>query len=436
MEDVFSNKYILLAIGVLIFIGSLVIGMSVLSSEDANDGIVKEFKTYRYKMYVKSDEIIKFDFEASYEECRDSQNKRYACGNYKDRIVSFKLINTENSIFNNVTFETKSVIDALGTIIDLTIKNNKVKKDLKIVTNYEFDYKDITGELKKRFNLDDSFKIIGITRKQLVEDAILRELSDTEEVKTYKVLFDTDNGSIVNEQEIVENEKLITPVVPTKDGFVFVEWQLDGEKFNFATPITSDLLLKAVWREIKEVNQDMPTTTTTTQKQDNNNSNNNNEKPTTTTTTVRVPSKILSNFNKINLNDNIVVYVEFGGGCGEYSFTKGVDEAGNTIYDEEREAQVKSDLENMKNSLPKGVKELNYTFNDHKLNVSYTALQISNNYSYTTLYKTWKNSINKMTSIWENADYSGAGSCSNIQNKATQLNEGLCEEFNLTCQRW
>lgn len=435
MEEVFSNKYILLAIGILIFIGSVVIGMSVLSSEDVDDKVVKEFKVYNYKMYVKADEVIKFDFEAAYEECRDSHNKRYACGNYKDSIKKYELINKDNSIFNNVNFNDKSILDTLSLIIDLAIKNNPELKQLKIITNYEFDYKDINEEIKKKLNLKDEFKIIGITRKELVEEAIINELNDTKVINTYKVTFDTDNGSLINDQEIVENELLIKPVVPTKDGYIFVEWQLDGVKFNFNTPITSDMILTAVWKELKEVEYDNEMTTTTTIAQVN---NNNDEKTTTkTTTTKKTSSKNLSTFNKINLNDNISVYIEGSGStCGYYYFSKGIDDDGNPIYDEEKENYVISELDKIKNNLPKGIKEFNYTLEDHKLNVSYTAIQISNKYNYSTLYNTWKNSIKKLTNIWDGANYTGAGACSSTQSKATQLNESLCSEFNLTCSRW
>ena len=33
-----------------------------------------------------------------------------------------------------------------------------------------------------------------------------------------------------------------------KEGFTFQYWALDGEKFDFGTPITSDITLEAVWK--------------------------------------------------------------------------------------------------------------------------------------------------------------------------------------------
>lgn len=431
MDEMFGNKYILLLIGALVFIGSIVIGMSVLSSTEVDDDIAREYRTYHYSMYVKSDEIIKFNFDASYLECRDSNNKRYACGNYKDSITDFNLYNTENSIYSSIEFNGKNIIGTLSSIVDLAIKNNPEFKELKIVTNYEMNYKDISEEIKKKLNLSNDFKIIGITRKELIEDSIINELNDTKEIKTYKVTFNTDNGSVVSEQEIVENELLITPVAPTKDGFIFVEWQVDGTKFNFNTPITSDLTLTAVWKELKELSQDKTTTQPTTT------AANNEEGKKTTTTTKKVQVKNPSTFANINLNENLIVYTEAGGStCGYYYFSKGMDDSGNIIYDEEKEASIIQELDKIKNNPYKGVKDFNYSFEDHKLTISYTSLQISNKYNYSTLFNNWKNNLSKLTNIWSSATYTGAGMCNSTQSKATQLDENLCSEFNLTCSRW
>lgn len=432
MDEIFSNKYLLLVIGVFIFIGSFVIGLSVLSYEE-NDDIVKEYRTYHYTMYVKSDEIVKFDFDASFLECRDSNNKRYACGNYKDSITDYKLFNTEESLFSSVDFNEKTIIDTLSSIVDLATKNNPELKQITIVTNYEFDYKEISDEIKKKLNLSNDFKIIGITRKELIEESIINELNDNKKVNVYTVSFNTDNGSLVNDQEIVENEMLITPITPTKDGFIFVEWQLDGVKFNFNTPITSDLVLTALWKELKEVSYDSTPTTTTTTTQ----AARQEDKPTTTTTTTKsAQSKNLSTFNKINLNDNITVYTEEASSCGYYYFSKGLDDNGNIIYDEDKENSVKTELDNIKNNGYKSFKYFNYSFEDHKLIISYTVLQLSNKYSQSTLYNNWKKNISKVTDIWADATYTGAGMCGTTQSKATQLTEGLCNEFNLTCARW
>src|SRR5690554_2470573 len=65
--------------------------------------------------------------------------------------------------------------------------------------------------------------------------------------KKFTVTFDTDGGTAIEAVEVTEDEKVSRPTDPTKDGFDFNEWQLDGERFDFDTPITTDITLKATW---------------------------------------------------------------------------------------------------------------------------------------------------------------------------------------------
>ena len=66
-----------------------------------------------------------------------------------------------------------------------------------------------------------------------------------EEVTSYKVTFDSNGGSSVKSQEVTD--KATRPTNPTKSGYKFVEWQLNGTKYEFDTPVTSDIELKALW---------------------------------------------------------------------------------------------------------------------------------------------------------------------------------------------
>ena len=79
--------------------------------------------------------------------------------------------------------------------------------------------------------------------KDITLKAVWREL------KKYKVTFDSNGGSIVSPQEVLEDEKIKEPVKPTKENYNFKEWQLNGKKYDFNTKVTSDLILKAVWEE-------------------------------------------------------------------------------------------------------------------------------------------------------------------------------------------
>ncbi len=75
-----------------------------------------------------------------------------------------------------------------------------------------------------------------------------RELAP--DAKVYTISFLSDGEKIYSDMIIIENELLQRPNDPIKDGFIFVEWQLDGVTYNFDTPVTSDFSLNAVWEEM------------------------------------------------------------------------------------------------------------------------------------------------------------------------------------------
>ena len=73
------------------------------------------------------------------------------------------------------------------------------------------------------------------------------------ELGQFLVSFDSDGGTSINSQIITEGEKAIMPnVTPTKDGFTFVEWQLNDTKYDFNTPVTKAIILKAKWQQVEE----------------------------------------------------------------------------------------------------------------------------------------------------------------------------------------
>ncbi len=70
-----------------------------------------------------------------------------------------------------------------------------------------------------------------------------------EPLKTYTVTFDTDGGSSVDPVIVYENHTADKPKEPTKAGYRFAGWYLNGMPYDFSTPVTEDITLKAVWIE-------------------------------------------------------------------------------------------------------------------------------------------------------------------------------------------
>lgn len=70
-------------------------------------------------------------------------------------------------------------------------------------------------------------------------------------VNTYYVTFDANNGSNTNMVSVEENKTVSMPSSnPTKEGFNFLYWSLNGEEYNFNTPITSHITLVAMYESI------------------------------------------------------------------------------------------------------------------------------------------------------------------------------------------
>ena len=69
--------------------------------------------------------------------------------------------------------------------------------------------------------------------------------------QSYSVTFDTDGGNEIPAVSVNKDDTVARPQNPTKNGFTFAYWELDGEEFDFSQPITADIKLKAIW-EAKE----------------------------------------------------------------------------------------------------------------------------------------------------------------------------------------
>ena len=74
---------------------------------------------------------------------------------------------------------------------------------------------------------------------------LVAKWSEDPNVKRYEVKFDSNGGSKVSTQRVIENKKASEPKKPTRSGYVFVEWQLNSKKDNFNTKVTKSITLKA-----------------------------------------------------------------------------------------------------------------------------------------------------------------------------------------------
>lgn len=72
-------------------------------------------------------------------------------------------------------------------------------------------------------------------------------IESIESVITYTVAFNSDGGSTVEEQIIVNGQTAKKPNAPSKNGYRFKYWTLNNVEYNFDIPITDNITLTAVW---------------------------------------------------------------------------------------------------------------------------------------------------------------------------------------------
>ena len=66
----------------------------------------------------------------------------------------------------------------------------------------------------------------------------------------FTVSFDSDGGTAITSQIITYGNKAVKPNNPTKEGYIFIEWQLYGTTYDFDTIVDDDITLVAKWEEI------------------------------------------------------------------------------------------------------------------------------------------------------------------------------------------
>jgi uncharacterized repeat protein (TIGR02543 family) len=71
-------------------------------------------------------------------------------------------------------------------------------------------------------------------------------------VPTYEVAFDSNGGTEVTAQTVQVGKLASEPAAPTRGGYTFAGWLLDGEKYDFSAPVTGGITLVASWTKNAE----------------------------------------------------------------------------------------------------------------------------------------------------------------------------------------
>ena len=69
-------------------------------------------------------------------------------------------------------------------------------------------------------------------------------------LKEYTVTFDLNyTGSTPTTTKVNHGDAVAKPTNPVRDGYIFIRWELNGVEYDFTTPVTSNITLKAVFEE-------------------------------------------------------------------------------------------------------------------------------------------------------------------------------------------
>ena len=88
--------------------------------------------------------------------------------------------------------------------------------------------------------------------KNITLTAKWEKVEQPSEVTKYTVKFDSNGGSSVASQTVKEGNTVSKPTNPTRSGYKFVSWQLDGKDYNFSSKVTKNITLVAKWEKIPD----------------------------------------------------------------------------------------------------------------------------------------------------------------------------------------
>lgn len=416
----FKNKQFLISFIVCVILIALMVVFLIINKE------TKELKEETYTTYLinGSDKILKLEFIESYYECHKGNNTTI-CGDINRNVTTFEVLIDLDANLKDMDIE-----DALVTFINELIENNVEIDELIITSDYDFN-EEFIDEIKK--NIDNNINIYVNYEK---------DIENIENVTYYTINFDTNGGSSIDSIVVKENDAIIKPNDPTKEGYEFNGWYLNDTEYDFTKKVTEEITLMAKW-----------------------------EKTETTSSAGSTPNTPNQITNKINLNNNIsaTIYTESTGSqsCFFYIYSDNIQSLypnleyenwsngtfkinlcpgpredaldteivlddfnnSNLVYNTNKEKALESAFSKL-NGTPGFILD-NFNNDNHKISFEYRYI------TFNGLNVDDGTDANKEISNLLNGAYLIHGPCGGYDNlENVTVNEAICEEFNLDCGRW
>lgn len=191
-------------------------------------------------------------------------------------------------LMNNKNYEV--VFDSNGGSIVETQKVKKsetaVKPNDPTMDGYKFD----------NWYLDDKvFDFSTPIEKNITLKAKwIKDAGSEVKIQKYTITFNSDGGSSVSSLEVDENGLVKRPSDPTRDGYKFVGWLLNGKDYDFNTPVSGNLTLTAKWEKVNNTTNTNNDNKKPNNNKDNNNNNNNKKDDTIEVSSIKLSKSSLS----------------------------------------------------------------------------------------------------------------------------------------------
>lgn len=244
-----KNKFMTILIGILLIV-IIVVCVFAFSNNDKKLSGKKKLVENTYTMYVKINPTVKLIFKETYFECENDLGEKEICSSINDEVIDYELVNNDaKEIYYNTDLKGKNILNVLVTLCDVASDNKVAFNNFEVITNWDNMYseEEIKNAFKENSKYETEYEVILDFQKVFEEDKI----EEDEEEKLYIVSFNSNGGTKIDNQLIKENEKAKEPKSPTKNGYEFVEWQLNEEKYNFKNKVVSDINLVAKWKKIE-----------------------------------------------------------------------------------------------------------------------------------------------------------------------------------------
>lgn len=250
---------------------------------------------------------------------------------------------------------------------------------------------------------------------------------------SYTVTFDSLGGNDLLNQIVEDGNYLIKPENPEKEGYIFIEWQYNGETYDFSEIVDNDLTLTAVWEKVYNLNDEISVMDNYVG---------------TLCWTYSYPTNIVEAYGVdiseylFTVTDEEIIlnkYPEETINLTDVELQDFINEKMDEIslmhevleYDYDLAIESYDQLVLLKDSMPEGVVNYEVTLEDGKITYGYDVLYFEDNDEFNDKTTEFQEKINVILS---DAFLNGGG-CGDYT-MSTVLDEEICDKYSLYCDRW